>query len=142
MHTINSRFDLFALLHVVWSTEIWHIPCCMRLAYSGGRMNYCIESFALLFKMIMEQADVQQGSAVSWSSLLLRKFPLFKFVNGCLQWWRWILLSPPGCLNGLHISGKVKSPFLTVPELICSPLLSQSYICCVEISWGNGLGSA
>jgi hypothetical protein len=43
----------------------------MRLAYSGGRMNYCIESFALLFKMIMEQAYVQQDSDVSCGRFLL-----------------------------------------------------------------------
>jgi hypothetical protein len=38
---------------------------CIHLTSSGGNINFVIQVFLLLFKMIMEEADLQHENAVS-----------------------------------------------------------------------------
>jgi len=84
--TINSRTELFfLLLYTKRSNKTWHIPCCMQLTFSCNiNMNFGILLFLLLFRIAMEQAQMQD-SAGACNFSLLKEFPLLKFINGCLQ---------------------------------------------------------
>jgi hypothetical protein len=64
------------------------------------------------------------NNAVSCTFLLLREFPVLKFIDDSLQCSRRTLCHDPGCLNGVLVSGEVGSPFVMMPELELHALLS------------------
>jgi hypothetical protein len=83
-NTINSRTD-FLSVHLELSNRTCHIICFTRLTPCGGSMNFRIKLFVLLFKMILEQADIQQDKNLSTLFLMLKEFPILRRLSAVIK---------------------------------------------------------
>jgi len=101
---------IFTLLHLKWN-ETWH------LTFRGGCKKFIISAFVLLLRKMMKQWGAARQSYVM-KFLLAEGFPHLKFIDDCLKWWRRLLLAKSGVSERFRLSGKNRSPFYMLMDLV------------------------